>query len=316
MRRTKLFYAICLLLASQSALAVSYPLPPEGSRLVGSVQVITVPQGNIQPLEAFAAEYGQGLSNMLEANPGIDPFLPKAGTELTIPQQIILPATVREGIVINVAEMRLYYYPKGTNTVEVLPIGIGQAGRETPRNWVTSVERKQDGPTWSPTPNTRREYAKEGITLPAMVPAGPDNPMGLYAIYIGKLYAIHGTNANFGIGLRVSQGCIRLRADDIKYLFDNVPLGTRVQIIDQPVKATTEPDGSRWIEVHEPLSRNRAEFESDNKVPLPITPALRAVIKGESIDESHAQAVLERRSGMPVNLSAPAESGLLSKERL
>jgi len=316
MRRTKLFYAICLLLASKSALAVSYPLPPEGSRLVGSVQVITVPQGNIQPLEAFAAEYGQGLSNMLEANPGVDPFLPKAGSELTIPQQIILPATVREGIVINVAEMRLYYYPKGTNTVEVLPIGIGQAGRETPRNWVTSVERKQDGPTWSPTPNTRREYAKEGITLPAMVPAGPDNPMGLYAIYIGKLYAIHGTNANFGIGLRVSQGCIRLRADDIKYLFDNVPLGTRVQIIDQPVKATTEPDGSRWIEVHEPLSRNRAEFESDNKVPLPITPALRAVIKGESIDESHAQAVLERRSGMPVNLSAPAESGLLSKERL
>ena len=316
MRRTKLFYAICLLLASKSALAVSYPLPPEGSRLVGSVQVITVPQGNIQPLEAFAAEYGQGLSNMLEANPGVDPFLPKAGSELTIPQQIILPATVREGIVINVAEMRLYYYPKGTNTVEVLPIGIGQAGRETPRNWVTSVERKQDGPTWSPTPNTRREYAKEGITLPAMVPAGPDNPMGLYAIYIGKLYAIHGTNANFGIGLRVSQGCIRLRADDIKYLFDNVPLGTRVQIIDQPVKATTEPDGSRWIEVHEPLSRNRAEFESDNKVPLPITPALRAVIKGESIDESYAQAVLERRSGMPVNLSAPAESGLLSKERL
>lgn len=316
MRRTKLFYAICLLLASKSALAVSYPLPPEGSRLVGSVQVITVPAGNIQPLEAFAAEYGQGLSNMLEANPGVDPFLPKAGSELTIPQQIILPATVREGIVINVAEMRLYYYPKGTNTVEVLPIGIGQAGRETPRNWVTSVERKQDGPTWSPTPNTRREYAKEGITLPAMVPAGPDNPMGLYAIYIGKLYAIHGTNANFGIGLRVSQGCIRLRADDIKYLFDNVPLGTRVQIIDQPVKTTTEPDGSSWIEVHEPLSRNRAEFESDNKVPLPITPALRAIFKGESIDESHAQAVLERRSGMPVNLSAPAESGLLSKERL
>jgi L,D-transpeptidase ErfK/SrfK len=80
-----------------------------------------------------------------------------------------------------------------------------------------------------------------------MVPAGPDNPMGLYAIYIGKLYAIHGTNANFGIGLRVSQGCIRLRNDDIKYLFDNVPVGTRVQLIDQPVKATVEPDGSRWL---------------------------------------------------------------------
>ena len=311
MRRMKLFYGLFILFASQSALAVSYPLPPEGSRLVGSAQVITVPEGNIQPLEAFAAQYGQGLSNMLEANPGVDPFLPKAGTQLTIPQQIILPPTVREGVVINVAEMRLYYYPKGGNTVEVLPIGIGQAGRETPRNWVTSVERKQEGPTWSPTPNTRREYAKEGITLPAMVPAGPDNPMGLYAIYIGKLYAIHGTNANFGIGLRVSQGCIRLRADDIKYLFDNVPVGTRVQIIDQPVKATTEPDGSRWVEVHEPLSRNRAEFESDDKVPLPITPAIRAVIKGDGVDINHANDVLERRSGMPVNLSSPATNHLL-----
>jgi L,D-transpeptidase ErfK/SrfK len=307
----KLFYGLFILFASQSALAVSYPLPPEGSRLVGSEQVITVPAGNIQPLEAFAAQYGQGLSNMLEANPGVDPFLPKAGTQLTIPQQIILPPTVREGIVINVAEMRLYYFPKGGNTVEVLPIGIGQAGRETPRNWVTSVQRKQQGPTWSPTPNTRREYAKQGITLPAMVPAGPDNPMGLYAIYIGKLYAIHGTNANFGIGLRVSQGCIRLRANDIKYLFDNVPVGTRVQIIDQPVKATVEPDGSRWVEVHEPLSRNRAEFESDNKVPLSITPALRAVINADDVDVNQTKQVLERRSGMPVKLNVPATPHLL-----
>ncbi len=311
MRRMKLFYGLFILFASQSALAVSYPLPPEGSRLVGSEQVITVPAGNIQPLEAFAAQYGQGLSNMLEANPGVDPFLPKAGTQLTIPQQIILPPTVREGIVINVAEMRLYYFPKGGNTVEVLPIGIGQAGRETPRNWVTSVQRKQQGPTWSPTPNTRREYAKQGITLPAMVPAGPDNPMGLYAIYIGKLYAIHGTNANFGIGLRVSQGCIRLRANDIKYLFDNVPVGTRVQIIDQPVKATVEPDGSRWVEVHEPLSRNRAEFESDNKVPLSITPALRAVINADDVDVNQTKQVLERRSGMPVKLNVPASPHLL-----
>ncbi len=89
--------------------------------------------------------------------------------------------------------------------------------------------------------------------------------MGLYAIYIGRLYAIHGTNANFGIRLRVSQGCIRLRNDDIKYLFDNVPVGTRVQIIDQPVKCTTEPDGSKWLEVHEPLSRNRADMSLTEK---------------------------------------------------
>ena len=297
MCRKKALGCLAALLISQSVQAVSYPLPPAGSRLVGSSQVITVPDHNTLPLEAFAAQYGQGLSNMLEANPGVDPFLPKSGTRLVIPQQLILPDTVREGIVVNVAEMRLYEYPPGSNTVEVLPIGIGQAGRETPRNWVTAVERKQVGPTWSPTPNTRRAYAAEGKTLPAFVPAGPDNPMGLYAIYIGRLYAIHGTNSNFGIGLRVSQGCIRLRNNDIKYLFDNVPVGTRVQLIDRPVKVTTEPDGSRWVEVHEPLSRNRAEFESTRKVPLPISAAQRTQLLNEG-----AGAELERRSGMPVKL--------------
>ncbi|ELH8610506.1 TPA: L,D-transpeptidase [Enterobacter asburiae] len=292
-------FSLALMLAAitPGALAVTYPLPPEGSRLVGAPVTVVVPQGNTRPLEYFAAQYGQGLSNMLEANPGVDPFLPKAGTTLTIPQQLILPDTVREGIIVNAAEMRLYYYPPGGNTVEVLPIGIGQAGRETPRNWVTAVERKQEGPTWSPTPNTRRAYAAEGKTLPAFVPAGPDNPMGLYAIYIGRLYAIHGTNSNFGIGLRVSQGCIRLRNNDIKYLFDNVPVGTRVQLIDRPVKVTTEPDGSRWVEVHEPLSRNRAEFESTRKVPLPISAAQRTQLINEG-----AGAELERRSGMPVKI--------------
>ncbi|MEL4014764.1 L,D-transpeptidase [Dryocola clanedunensis] len=304
--------ALVLAAVTHSAIAVTYPLPPEGSRLVGTALIATVPDGNTQPLEYFAALYGQGFSNMLEANPGVDPFLPKAGSQLTIPQQVILPDTVREGIVVNVAEMRLYYYPQDSGTVEILPIGIGQAGRETPRNWVTKVERKQEAPAWTPTANTRREYAKEGKTLPAFVPPGEDNPMGLYAIYIGRLYAIHGTNANFGIGLRVSQGCIRLRKDDIKYLFDNVPVGTRVQLIDQPVKVTVEPDGRRWLEVHEPLSRNRTEFESDRKVPLPMTPALRNVTEGDGVDADVVSAALLRRSGMPMLISTmPGSTGQL-----
>ncbi len=305
-RRVKLLCSLLFILSSQSVLAVSYPLPPEGSRLVGSPQTIIVPDGNTLPLEAFAAQYGQGLSNMLEANPGVDVYLPKSGSTLIVPQQLILPDTVREGIVVNVAEMRLYYYPPEGTTVEVLPIGIGEAGRETPRNWVTAVERKQEAPTWTPTANTRREYAKRGESLPAFVPAGPENPMGLYAIYIGRLYAIHGTNANFGIGLRVSQGCIRLRNDDIKYLFDNVPVGTRVQIIDRPVKYSLEPDGSRWLEVHEPLSRNRAEYESDRKVPLPMTTGIQAFVQGEGVEANRASEAMLRRSGMPVNIGYSA----------
>ncbi|WP_414842492.1 L,D-transpeptidase [Franconibacter pulveris] len=288
--------------AMRAGLAVTWLLPPEGSRLVGNTFSVVVPQGNTEPLESFAATYSQGLSNMLEANPGVDPFLPAAGTTLVIPQQLILPDTKREGIVINVAEMRLYYYPPDTNTVEVLPIGIGQAGRETPRNWVTRVERKQEAPAWVPTANTRREYESRGETLPAMVPPGPENPMGRYAIYIGRLYAIHGTNARFGIGLRVSQGCIRLRDADIKYLFDNVPVGTRVQIIDRPVKFTTEPDGSRWLEVHEPLSRNRVEFESNKRVPLSVQPILRKAMQEGSVNAAAVTEAMERRSGMPVQI--------------
>jgi L,D-transpeptidase ErfK/SrfK len=153
-----------------------------------------------------------------------------------------------------------------------------------------------------PTANTRREYESRGETLPAMVPPGPENPMGRYAIYIGRLYAIHGTNARFGIGLRVSQGCIRLRDADIKYLFDNVPVGTRVQIIDRPVKFTTEPDGSRWLEVHEPLSRNRVEFESNKRVPLSVQPVLRKAMQEGSVNAAAVTEAMERRSGMPVQI--------------
>jgi len=303
MLRLILVSFLLLVSALRASWATTYPLPPEDSRLVGSNITITIPEGNTEPLEHFAAMYGLGLSNMLEANPGVDPYLPKPGSQLIIPQQVILPDTPRKGIVVNSAEMRLYYYPPDSGTVVVLPIGIGQAGRETPRNWVTKVERKQEAPSWTPTANTRREYAKEGITLPAFVPAGPDNPMGLYAIYIGRLYAIHGTNANFGIGLRVSQGCIRLRDDDIKLLFDNVPVGTRVQLIDQPVKTTLEPDGTRWLEVHEPLSRNRTEFESDKRVPITLTGALRKEVESPDVDAQVVTDAIERRSGMPVQIN-------------
>ncbi|MCR6555940.1 L,D-transpeptidase family protein, partial [Aeromonas sp. CPF2-S1] len=213
-------------LVSQQAAAVEYRLPAANSRLIGENQEYVVPADN-RPLEQIAADFQLGLTNIMEANPGVDPYLPKAGSTLIIPHQLILPNAPREGIVINVAEMRLYYYPKGKNVVEVLPIGIGQLGVNTPENWITKVERKRANPTWTPTENIRRRYAAQGKTLPAVWPAGPDNPMGLHALYIGNLYAIHGTNATFGIGLRVSSGCVRLRADDIKYLFDNVPVGTR-----------------------------------------------------------------------------------------
>jgi L,D-transpeptidase YbiS len=247
-----------------------------------------------------------GLSNMLEANPGVDVYLPKAGTKMIIPQQLILPDAPREGIVINSAEMRLYYYPKGTKTVVVLPIGIGELGKDTPVNWTTKVERKKDGPTWTPTKAMHAEYAARGESIPAVFPAGPDNPMGLHALYIGRLYAIHGTNANFGIGLRVSHGCVRLRADDIKWLFDNVPVGTRVQFIDQPVKATVEPDGSRYVEVHNPLSTTEEQFNSREVVPINLTSAVTKVIADASTNQDAVNNAIQARNGMPIKINGPA----------
>ncbi|MFS2223312.1 L,D-transpeptidase family protein [Pantoea sp. B65] len=301
--------ALAFAALSHSAFAVVYPLPAKNSRLIGENLEITVPQDSKLPLEAFAAQYQMGLSNLLEANPGVDVYLPQAGSKLTIPHQLLLPDAPREGIVINSAEMRLYYYPKGTNTVVVLPIGIGELGKDTPMDWVTSVQHKKDGPTWTPTKKMHEEYASRGEKLLEVFPAGPDNPMGLYALYIGRLYAIHGTNANFGIGLRVSHGCVRLRAQDIKWLFDNVPVGTRVQFINQPMKASVEPDGSRYVEIHNPLSQTEEQFNSREPVPIAITPAVSKVVVDATVNQSEMDAALKARSGMPTKITGLVENG-------
>ena len=289
-------------LTSTQVCALEYPLPAANSRLIGENQEYTVPNDG-RPLEAIAAEFQLGLTNMLEANPGVDPYLPKAGSVLKVPHQLILPDAPREGIVINVAEMRLYYYPKGRNVVEVLPIGIGQLGTDTPENWVTSIQSKRANPTWTPTAKVHAEYAAKGEPLPAVVPAGPENPMGLFALYIGRLYAIHGTNASFGIGLRVSHGCVRLRNDDIEHLFKIVPVGTRVQFVNQPVKVTAEPDGGRYMEVHQPLSRSEEELTSNANAPLQMTPAVTRFIAHKDSDSFMVKQTLEQRTGMPERLN-------------
>lgn len=294
---------------SQFTLAVIYQLPEGKNRLVGENLQITIPEKNKLPLEYFAAQFQMGLSNMLEANPGLDVYLPASGTKIIIPQKLILPDAPHEGIVINSAEMRLYYYPKGTNTVIVLPIGIGELGKDTPSNWVTSVQRKKEGPTWTPTKDMHTEYAENGETLPAVFPAGPDNPMGLYALYVGRLYAVHGTNANFGIGLRVSHGCVRLRDADIKYLFDYVPVGIRVQFINEPVKATIEEDGSYYLELHNPLSVSEEQFNSNEPLPINLPLKVSHILMNPSVHQDTVTQVLQRRSGMPENITAKDKNG-------
>ncbi len=301
-------FTLTFLAGAHNASATEYPLPPADSRLIGENTTYVVPNDG-QPLEAVAAKYKIGLLGMLEANPGTDPWLPKAGSELTIPTQMLLPDTKREGIVVNVAELRLYYYPKDENRVIVYPIGIGQLGANTPA-MVTSISQKIPNPTWTPTPNIRKRYAAEGKSLPVTVPAGPDNPMGLYALrlaYGQQHYLIHGTNADFGIGMRVSSGCIRLRPDDIEALFNSVPKGTRVQIINQPMKYAVEPDGKRYLEVHQPLSHS--EKDDPQTMPIALTAAAKKFMQDPDGDRAMIKAAMTRRSGMPVLVNKGEKAG-------
>jgi len=295
---------ISALAASQSAWAVDYLLPPPGSRLIGQNQTYLVPNDG-KNLEAVAAKYNTGVLLLMEANNTVDPFLPKPGSELTIPSQMILPDAPRVGIVINLAELRLYYYPPGQNRVEVYPLGIGQLGRETPV-MVTRISQRIPNPTWTPTANIRARSAAQGITLPAMVPAGPNNPLGRYALRLeqgGGEYLIHGTNARNSIGLRVSSGCMRMRAPDIKAVFSQVSVGTRVQIINEPVKFTTEPDGRRYVEVHQPLSRN--DWENPQTVPIEISASFGSFIDNSMSDKAQVDSAIARRAGYPVLVNAP-----------
>lgn len=291
-----------VLTGTQVASANEYPLPPPGSRLIGENTIYNVPNDG-RSLEAIAADYKIGLLGMLEANPGTDPYLPKPGSALTIPTQMLLPDTPREGVVVNLAELRLYYYPKGEGKVIVYPIGIGQTGMNTPLK-VTSVSQKIPNPTWTPTTNIRKRYQSQGVTLPAVVPAGPENPMGLFAMRLAMghgEYLIHGTNANFGIGMRVSSGCIRLRPDDIEALFNQVPQGTRVQIINEPVKISVEPDGKRYVEVHQPLSK--VASDDPQTMPIALSKNQKAFAADPQTDHTMLDSAIVRRSGMPVLVS-------------
>lgn len=292
--------ALCLGLSAQ---AMTYPVD-ENTVVVGEDTTYQVERGGTTTLEYVAAKFQLGLSNMIEANPGVDPIVPMAGTNLIIPRRLLLPDTKRTGIIVNSPEMRLYYYHD--NQVDVLPIGIGQLGTDTPLNWVTKVERKRANPTWTPTQKMHEEYAARGEYLPKVWPAGPDNPMGLFAIYIGRLYAIHGTNADFGIGLRVSHGCVRLRNEDIEYLFNNVPVGTRVQFINEPIKTAEDDLGNLYIEVHQPLSMNEEEFETlDKNLPFNFTKEQKEFFARPEINQDILQQALSERSGRVVLLNPP-----------
>lgn len=249
-------------LTTNQAFADAYPLPTDGSRLIGTQLEYEIQHGDY--FHSIAQYFNIGLIALMEANPDVDPFLPVPGTKLQIPSQMILPDVPYEGIVVNLPELRLYYFTKNTNEVHVFPIGIGRAGLATPV-MDSSIRMRLENPSWTPSARIRAEYLEEnGTEMPAVVPSGEDNPLGYYALqldYGNYEYLIHGTNKNFGIGLRVSSGCIRMNNDDIEWLFSQVRNKDKVSIINQPIKVAVEPNGENFLEVHAPLSNEKDEMD-------------------------------------------------------
>lgn len=231
------------------AQALTYEVTP-GSDLVGEVQYHIVEKGDT--FADIARKFDVGYIELHEANPNVDPKKPLAnGTQLLIPTEFILPAGVpHEGIVLNLAELRLYYFVPNSATVVTFPVGLGQMGWKTPVGQ-TEIVKKRENPVWIPPDSIRAEAAAKGRTLPAAVPAGPNNPLGKYALNLGWTnYRMHGTIAPSSIGTRASHGCIRMFPEDIESLFNQVDVGTKVNIIHEPFKIGMK-DGELYLEAHQ-----------------------------------------------------------------
>lgn len=296
-----LFKGLALTAAlSMPVTAAIYTTPQEGSRVIGFPMEHRVEAG--QTLDHIAQQYSMGLLALIAANPDVDPLLPAPGSIIKLPSQMLLPDVPRKGIVVNIAELRLYYFDNAHQRVHVFPIGIGVVGRETPVG-VTKVSQKRKDPTWTPTATTRKKWLEEnGEALPRVVPAGPDNPLGHRALRLGfgnGEYLIHGTNQEFGIGMRVSAGCMRLRYDDIDNLFEMVKVGEPVRVINEPVKIAHERDG--WlIEVHEPLSE-QVELARNEKQ-LALNGKLQSQLDQAGADPTRLQQALNGQQGLPLRL--------------
>jgi len=252
---------IIFMIFAQASKAVTYPLPVDGSRLVGKSVVHHVGKGDY--FQAIAEKYNVGFLALMAANPGIDPFLPPANSSLVIPSQLLLPYLNNyQGIVINLPELRLFYFHPDSKAVSVFPIGIGKHELPTPRT-VSYISEKTINPIWRPSLAMRERYlAQHGVELAKEIPPGKNNPFGKYALRLGQSeYLIHGSNQRFGIGMRASSGCIRMYDADIEWLYENVGLQTPVRVIDQPVKMSYEPNGARLIELHRPLANNAKQQE-------------------------------------------------------
>lgn len=298
---------------------------PETGDVIGERYTITV-KDHEETLIDIARRHNIGFEEIRMANPDVSLWVPGKGTEVVIPSRYILPPAPREGVVVNLSELRLYYYPADKpGIVETYPVSVGREEFATPVG-VTRTTIKVKDPAWSPPASMRREAAERGDPPPEIVPPGPDNPLGEHAILLDMpSYLIHGTNRPDGVGMRVSRGCIRMYPEDIESLYERLPSGTKVNLIDAPFKAGWSPDGTLYVQSFPQLEENMGSFE-------PFLNALNQVSEQTqgndmTVDYAQIKRAIERPNGhliaiygpqAPEKASAPGkwEGGILDALRL
>jgi len=286
-----------------------YPLPKNDDPVVGGDQtVVTVYEDTLYDL---ARKFSLGSEEMIRVNPGVDPWIPGADKTLVVPNTHILPPGPREGIIVNLPEHRLYYYPKPKRgempQVITYPVSIGKMDWRTPLG-LTRVIQKIKNPVWYPPESVRKEHAAAGDPLPPTVPSGPDNPLGLFAMRLAAgngTYLIHGTNNPIAVGLAVTHGCIRMYPADVEALFPLVPVGTPVRLINEPLKVAWV-DGELLLEAHPPVDAEGQSFEPD----LDQFSALLQKAVGANtvaIHWDYAREVLQKANGVIATVGLQAD---------
>ncbi|MGC8467921.1 MAG: L,D-transpeptidase family protein [Acidithiobacillus sp.] len=302
---TRIALSLACLCSAASVTAAEFPLPPPPDNVIGSLAYTEARYEDT--LIDIARRHDIGYDQMRLANPKVDPWLPGAGTQVLIPGETVLPDAPRQGIVINLAAMRLFYYPQGGKgaTVVSYPLGIGREGWRTPLGQ-TRVTSKVKDPTWTPPASIRAEHAQNGDMLPDVVPAGPDNPLGQYALRLGwPGYLIHGTDKPWGVGMRVSHGCIRLYPEDIAKLYAAVPAGTTVTVVNQPWLWGRRGD-HLYLQVNPVLDDDSSPAEIEARFMIWLK---ESAPKGVQIAPARALEILHRAEGVPVLVAIlpPAE---------
>lgn len=294
-----------------------------GNDVVGELQVIRARYEDT--FVDIARAYDLGYDELVDANPGVDPWLPGAGTRVVLPTQFVLPEGPREGLVLNIGAKRIYYFPKPaegeTPVVITHPVGIGREGWSTPIG-TTKVVAKVKDPVWTVPASIRKEHAAAGDPLPARVPPGPDNPLGAYALRLGfPSYLIHGTNKPAGIGMRVSHGCIQMFPEDIEALFQQVPVGAKVRIVNQP-QLLGWHNGNLYLEAHPALEDDRrnlkAALDRSLAEELKRQPEAAPGQPAPRVDPVLLAGTVKESRGIPIPLLEPAAdaSTVVARARL